>query len=40
MSEENDHMCECGKIISEAEWDMFGGKCEECAIEEVSDENI
>jgi len=33
-SEDNDFICwECEKIIPEKEWEMFGGKCEECSID-------
>ena len=32
---ESDYMCEdCESLISEEEWEMFGGKCEECALED------
>lgn len=31
IMEDDDFMCsECGAIIGEDEWEMFGGKCEEC----------
>lgn len=26
----DDYMCDCGKIISEEEWEMFDGFCEDC----------
>jgi len=39
MSEDNDYMCEdCEALISEEEWNMFGGKCEECAISEQEED--
>ena len=31
---DTDFMCEeCEKLIDESEWEMFGGKCEECSIQ-------
>lgn len=32
--DESDDMCECGQLITKDEFEIFNGKCEECAIEE------
>lgn len=36
---DSDYMCEdCERIISEEEWEMFGGKCEECNLAALEDD--